>query len=425
MRPKARQAVDLWTFSFATKPRGAIPAWAMPPFLARLRETLLSKRAQVVWRVQLPLALATGILLHVGFTVQRIAWDRMQARGQELVLTAWDATAWIAWPLALPVMWLMIQRFPLAKGMLPRNALRLAGGSALLLIAVGNLRFALRMLQVWWGSENSETTAWTDYLTTALVLFPFDFLIYCGFFSAALAIDKHFRHRQRQEEAIRLELRTVQLESELAQAELQTLRGQLHPHFLFNSFNAVATLVRQRRNDTAIDVIAELSMLLRLAIDRTGRHEVAFVDEVDFIRRYLHIEWVRFGEKLLLEYAIDPATLQASVPNLLLQPLVENTIKHGIAKRCSPGTVRIAAKRVSDRLEIEIENDGPDQPEESTSRAPTAVDQRQGIGLPNTRARLAHIYGANHRIQLKARPDGGMLVCLSLPWREVERPVQA
>ncbi len=398
----------------------------MLPVVARLREILLSRDGQVVWRVQLPLAVAIGILLHVGFTVQRMAWNRMQARGQELFLTAWDATAWIVWPLALPVMWVMIQRFPLSKGTLRRNGLRLALGSVALLLVVGNLRFGVRMLQVWADSHESwETIAWSGYVTTALVLLPFDFLIYCGFFSATLAIDKHFRNRQHVEESIRLELRAAQLESKLAQAELQTLRGQLHPHFLFNSFNAVATLVRQQRNDAATDVIAELSMLLRQAIDRTGRHEVPFADEVEFIRRYLHIEQIRFGEKLLLECAIDPATLQACVPNLLLQPLVENAIKHGISKRRAPGTVRIAARREADRLCIEIENDGPDQPDHDTALATCGSDRRQGIGLANTRARLAHIYGSNHRIELKARPEGGMLACLSLPWREIERPVQA
>ncbi len=396
----------------------------MPSLVARLRQILLSQDGQVVWRVQLPLVIATGILLHVGFSVQRTAWDRMQARGQELVLSAWDATAWVVWPLALPIMWIMIQRFPLTKGTLHRNALRLALGSIALLIAVGNLRFGVRMLQVWADSpEPWEGTAWSGYVTTALVLLPFDFLIYCGFFSATLAIDKHFRHRQHVEESIRLELRTAQLESKLAQAELQALRGQLHPHFLFNSFNAVATLVRQQRNDAATDVIAELSMLLRQAIDRTGRHEVAFADEVEFIRRYLHIERIRFGEKLLLQCAIEPATLQACVPNLLLQPLVENAIKHGISKRRAPGTVRIAAKRESDRLYIEIENDGPDQPDEAAALSASSSNRRQGIGLANTRARLAHIYGGNHCIELKARPDGGMLACLSLPWREMERPV--
>lgn len=397
----------------------------MSHLIARFRETLLSAGDRVVWRVQLPLVLATGVLLHLGFLVQRMAWENMQARGQQLVLTGWDATAWVVWPLAAPVMWAMIQRFPLSKGMLRQNGLRLAVASALLLMAAGNVRFGLRLLQVWWSSDDSwGTIAWADYLTTALVLLPFDFLIYCGFFSATLAIDKHFKHRQRLEESIRLELRTAQLESELAQAELQALRGQLHPHFLFNSFNAVVTLVRQRRNDAAIDVIAELSMLLRLTMERTGRQEVPLADEVEFARRYLHIEWIRFGEKLVLAYEVDSDVARACVPNLLLQPLVENAIKHGISKRRGPGTVRVAARREGNRLLIEIENDGPDQPEDVVAAGGIASDRQGGIGLANTRARLARIYGRDdHRIELRPRADGGMLVRLDLPWREVEHPV--
>mgnify|MGYP001412466877 CR=1 FL=1 len=389
----------------------------MSLLFARFREMLLSAGGGVVWRVQVPLVIATGVLLQLSFMVQRFAWESVQAQGQRLSLSAWDATAWVVWPLAAPVMWLMIQRFPLAKGVVRRNALRLALASAALLVIIGNLRFGLRMLQVWWSSADPfGAIAWADYLTTELVLLPFDFLIYCGFFSATLAIDKHFKHRQRVEESIRLELRTAQLESELAQAELHALRGQLHPHFLFNSFNAVVTLIRQRRNDEAVDVITELGMLMRMTMERTGRQEVPLAEEVEFVRRYLHLEWIRFGEKLLPDYEIDPTVLRASVPSFLLQPLVENAIKHGISKRRNPGRVRVSAERRAGRLIIEIENDGPES--KGAVVDGEVAQRRDGIGLANTRARLARIYGTDHRIELRSRSDGGMIVQLDLPWRE-------
>ena len=247
-----------------------------------------------------------------------------------------------------------------------------------------------------------------------LFLMPMEFLTYCGFFAASFGIVYHFKYRQRGEEALQLQLRTAQLESDLARAELTVLRGQLHPHFLFNSFNAVASLVRQKRNDAAVEIIAQLSALLRLAIERTGRQELPLDEEVDFIRRYLEIEQVRFGEKLRLDFSLDPATLDAAVPNLVLQPLVENAIKHGISRRTRPGTVRLAARRVEGRLQLEVVDDGPDG---SSVERESGGNRQGGIGLTNTRARLENIYGTDYHLEMTPRPEGGMRVFLDLPWR--------
>ena len=255
---------------------------------------------------------------------------------------------------------------------------------------------------------------WSHYTVSTLLLLPVDLLTYCGFFAASFAIVYHFKYRQRGEEALQLQLRTAQLESDLARAELTVLRGQLHPHFLFNSFNAVASLVRQKRNDAAVEIIAQLSALLRLAIERTGRQELPLDEEIDFIRRYLEIEQVRFGEKLRLDFALDPAALDAAVPNLVLQPLVENAIKHGISRRTRPGTLRLAARRLDSRLQLEIVDDGPGG---SSLDRETGDGRPGGIGLSNTRARLEKIYGSDYHLEMIPRPEGGMRVCLDLPWR--------
>jgi sensor histidine kinase YesM len=176
----------------------------------------------------------------------------------------------------------------------------------------------------------------------------------------------------------------------------------------------VASLVRQKRNESAVEIIAQLSALLRLAIERTGRQELPLEEEIDFIRRYLEIEQVRFGEKLRLDFALDPAALDAAVPNLLLQPLVENAIKHGISRRTRPGTVRLAVHRQDGRLQLEVVNDGPDG---SPMESEDSDKRRGGIGLSNTRARLEKIYGADYRLEMTPRPEGGMRVFLDLPWR--------
>ena len=207
-------------------------------------------------------------------------------------------------------------------------------------------------------------------------------------------------------------MKAARLQSDLARAELAALRGQLHPHFLFNSFNALATLVRQQKNDQAVEIIAQLSELLRLAIDRTGLQEVPLVQELDFIRRYLEIERLRYGEKLVVKFEVEPAAQDALVPNIVLQPLVENAIKHGISLRTNPGVVQVAAQRASERLRITITDDGSEG-----QAAPPSSRKGPGIGLANSRAQLDKLYGADYRLEMLKRPEGGTVVSLDLPWR--------
>jgi signal transduction histidine kinase len=365
--------------------------------------------------VQIPLFLAVSIVLSVGYYGQRELRAMVDREHVQVLLRGWDGFAWCVWLLAAPAMLILIRRFPLQRGRIGRSLAGLFLGSAAIYLLITNLRFLLRILPNIWLPDSADLPVdWEHYAISILYLLPMDFLTYSGFFAATFAIVYHFKYRQRGEEALQLQLRTAQLESDLARAELTVLRGQLHPHFLFNSFNAVASLVRQKRNESAVEIIAQLSALLRLAIERTGRQELPLEEEIDFIRRYLEIEQVRFGEKLRLDFALDPAALDAAVPNLLLQPLVENAIKHGISRRTRPGTVRLAVHRQDGRLQLEVVNDGPDG---SPLETEDGDGRRGGIGLSNTRARLEKIYGTDYRLEMTPRPEGGMRVFLDLPWR--------
>lgn len=367
--------------------------------------------SRAVLKVQFPLVVALSVLLTVGYALQREWRAVAEAHHLHLLLLGWDGWAWMVWPLAAPAMLWLIRRYPLSRGNLRRNPLFLAGGSLLIYVVVANLRMLLRLFPNLWLPPSADLPAeFPNYTLSILVLMPVDFVTYSAFFCLTLAVDYYHRIRRRHEEALRLELRSSQLETDLAQAELSALRGQLHPHFIFNSFNAVATLVRQRRNDAAVEFIAQLSMLLRLAIDRTGKQELSLEDELDFVRRYLAVERIRFGTKLQVRDSIASDVLSSLVPNLLLQPLVENSIKHGISLRTNPGSIGLAARRAGNRLEIEVENDGPDVP--SAERSPST-----GIGLANTRARLEKFYHGDYRLDMTLRPDGGMRVYLSLPYR--------
>lgn len=370
-----------------------------------------------VYRTQLLLLFTLSTLLFIGFPGTR-EWRRVAEEQQiQSIILGWDGLSWYTWLATAPLMLRLIRRFPLDRGQLSGNLLRLVLASGAIYLGVTHIRYALRVLH-----DGLKGVAWDPltnfdaYAYNTFGMLPLDLLTYCGFFAVSFAVDAYFNHRQDAKRAIQLQLRAAQLQSELARAELAALRGQLHPHFLFNSFNALATLVRQRKNAEAVEIIAQLSALLRLAIDRSGLQVIPLDQEVDFIRRYLDIEKVRFGEKLRVEFDLEPTAMTALVPNIVLQPLVENAIKHGISLRTVPGTVRVAVARRTNRLRIDIMNDGPDAMEKPE---PDGLGSRKrGIGLANTRAQLDNLYGDDYQLHLATQPAGNVIVTLDLPWRE-------
>jgi LytS/YehU family sensor histidine kinase len=201
------------------------------------------------------------------------------------------------------------------------------------------------------------------------------------------------------------------LRTQLAEAQLQVLRAQLHPHFLFNTLNTISGLVRNNENKAAVDMLAGLSDLLRRALESSGRQEVALRDELEFIDRYLAIQRMRFSDRLSVKTEIDPDTLEASVPNLILQPLVENAIRHGLAARAAPGLISLTARRDNGHLQIIIYNDGP------TLAEGWRMDGCAGIGLRNTRDRLEKLYGAKHRLEVRNQGTSGVVARLAIPYR--------
>lgn len=204
------------------------------------------------------------------------------------------------------------------------------------------------------------------------------------------------------------QLHAAQLSTQLAQAQLQTLRTQLHPHFLFNTLNAIATLVH-RDPEAADQMIARLSDLLRLTLEGIGVQEVPLANEIDFLRGYLEIEQARFGDRLTVDMQIPPEVLGARIPYLILQPLVENAIRHGIAPRSQPGRVVIRAKSKNGFLVLEVRDSGPGL------AAGSDTDTRQGMGLSNTRSRLEKLYGEHQRFEMKNGSNGGFVVTLTFP----------
>ena len=226
---------------------------------------------------------------------------------------------------------------------------------------------------------------------------------------AALAID-NARHFMEAHETRDRALRAAQLESQLAQARLETLRAQLNPHFLFNALNTIAMLVRRNAGQEAIRGVVSLSELLRKVLAGTGAIEVALRDELGVIEHYLGIEQLRFGSRLKVRIAADPETLDALVPSLVLQPLVENAVRHGIAQSREGGTVEVRCRRANGSLIINVRDNCIGLPE---GWDPLTSG---GIGLANTRERLLRLYQRDQRFDVRNAPDGGALATISIPF---------
>ena len=205
--------------------------------------------------------------------------------------------------------------------------------------------------------------------------------------------------------------RALELEAHLAQARLQALRTQLHPHFLFNTLNAISTLVHTAPN-RADDMIGNLSALLRLSLDSATEQEVALGRELDFLDRYLDIEQIRFGPRLRVEKNIAAESRLALVPTFILQPLVENAIRHGIEPQVTPGVIKIETRREGESLRVTISDTGVGLPE----LADPAARPAEGIGLSNTRARLQSLYPDRHQFRLYNADGGGCVAEIKLPF---------
>jgi two-component sensor histidine kinase len=242
-----------------------------------------------------------------------------------------------------------------------------------------------------------------DDLELFTIFFNARYIFYLLVFWLILGVSQAFEFYRRYR---RRELHATQLEAQLVRAELQVLKVQLHPHFLFNTLNAISALMH-KDVELADRMIARLGELLRTTLENTGTQEVPLRHEIEFIKPYLEIEKARLGARLQVHLDIDPATLDARVPNLILQPLVENAIRHGVAPRAGPGRIEIKALRDKDLLHLSVYDNGRG----------LAAKYSEGVGVGNTRARLQQLYGAAQEFDMRNHPGGGLLVRVTIPFR--------
>ncbi len=231
------------------------------------------------------------------------------------------------------------------------------------------------------------------------------FILYATVLMVSYVLDSRERLARQQTE-------TARLNEQLMKAQLSSLRRQIEPHFLFNTLNSIAGLVREKRNDSAVTMIVELSDFMRRVLEDSNRQQVPLEEELEFTRKYLEIQKVRFVERLQCTMNVPSELLPAQVPMLILQPIVENAIKHGIAKRVQGGAVRILASRSNGMLTLSVYNDGPSLPLNG-EKIPT------GIGISNMRTRLQSLYGDNFKFDMQNQGPAGVEVSVSVPFKDV------
>jgi signal transduction histidine kinase len=303
------------------------------------------------------------------------------------------------------VLWLA-GRFPLEGRRWPRTLLLHLFFATLFAIAIsGSFQIIYHFLFV-----NAPDKPYSPRTTLQWIIFNSSENY--GIYGLLLLCNQAFRYYKRFREG---ELRSAQLETQLSQAQLQALKMQLHPHFLFNTLHSISALVH-KDPDAADRMLARLGDFLRLTLENSGAQVVTLQKELEFLRCYLEIERIRFQDRLTTRIEIDNQALDARVPNLILQPIVENALRHGVAPRSSPGRIEISAKRNNGSLRIQVQDNGPGLPISTATGLPGTF--REGLGLANTRARLEQLYGEEHRFELANGPAGGLVVTLEIPARE-------
>jgi sensor histidine kinase YesM len=255
---------------------------------------------------------------------------------------------------------------------------------------------------LFWSAEMTK-----GFWEMALAGFYGHNLVDMAYYWAMIALGYGMEIQQRLKDE---EVKAAQLETRLIETELKALRQQMHPHFLFNTMNTIAVLVREGRNGDAVSLLSRLSALLRMSLDNTGVPEVTLQQELDFLGHYVEIQKARFSDRLAVDIAVAPEALGARIPNLLLQPIVENAILHGVAPKTGAGRVEVSGRVEAGRLLLEVRDDGPGIVDGQT-RA------KEGVGLANTRERLAKIYGTHSQLLLHSEPGRGVTVKIMVPFR--------
>jgi hypothetical protein len=318
---------------------------------------------------------------------------------------SWGILSWLSWaPLTIVMVW-VARRYSLVDSDWKTSLL--AHLPVFLLTSAAHTAAATAIaltIQPFDNMGDSPKTFWIRFLSRLPSSFASDLPVYGAVIGICYALDYYRKYRER-------EFLASRLEAQLAQAQLDSLRMQLHPHFLFNTLNNIVGLVRDQKNQAAVSMLVGLSDLLRHTLDHSARHEVELREELNFIKLYLSIQEMRFSDRLQIKFDIDPATTKALVPNLILQPLTENALRHGFGRSANSGQVGISSAVEDGHLRLTVYDNGAGLPDDWQLKGSA------GIGLANTAARLQQLYDDNHQFDIRNRDVGGVEVVIVMPLR--------
>jgi two-component system LytT family sensor kinase len=313
------------------------------------------------------------------------------------------------WAALTPFLFWLTSRFSIERdNRVPRVLLFVVVGVVVAMLVEAVLSY-LRF-EVFFTARRRRPGAFNPFFGMTRLFWLDDLMVYFAVVAAGFARDYFRRYQSRREEAARLQAQAAELHAQLAEARHAALRTQLDPHFLFNTLHAISTLV-ERDPRGVRRMIARLSELLRSSLEEGNEQEVPLEKELAFLNRYLEIMQIRFQGRLEVDIRVDGAVMDALVPTLILQPLVENAVKHGVSKVAGTGLIEIRAYRDEDRLVLRVRDNGPglEVGDDST--------REEGVGLANTRARLEQLYGPDQSFALRPAPDGvGLIAEVMLPY---------
>ncbi|MEO6393513.1 MAG: histidine kinase [Pyrinomonadaceae bacterium] len=364
----------------------------------------MKRRSWIVW-----VAIFAGwMLVGLSFSVNDYLFvDSLRQYYQETPdlrsLLYWDLAYWPTWALLAPLIFWLARRFPLDREKWPRNlVLHIVLG--LVLIVPQRAVY----LSIAWTFQNlggEHIPLVNLYRKFLLYNLPTGLMSYGVILLGGFLLNFYDEYQQEK-------LRSTRLRAELNQAQLQALKMQLQPHFLFNTFNSISAMLHEDAN-AADEMLAQLGDFLRLTLDNSGEQMVTLEAELEFLRQYLSIEQIRLQDRLRVDYDIDPQALTAAVPNLVLQPIIENVIKHGVGQSYGPVRVSVSAQIKGDRLRLSVSDDGPGLPQNGQAGA-------DGFGLNNTRARLRSAFDDDFHFGLSLNLSGGTAAVMDLPFIQHE-----
>lgn len=351
------------------------------------------------------LALIWGIWTFIGivFTLQMYFASYRSERPALFLTSLYVQMTWAyLWALATPLVLLAAAKLPIERN----NWLRSTLLHVPISLVISGVAMAIGHVMLWLYLGWSVGKPFSFVVMGRFVLDNFSegLGIYLMIALTSYALSYYRRYRESQ-------LRTFQLEAQLSKAQLEALKMQLQPHFLFNTLHSISALLSQD-TEAARRMITRLGDFLRMTLENSGSEEVTLQQEMEFLSCYLAIERIRFQDRLTTRMDIPNDTLNAKVPNLILQPIVENAIRHGIAPRSTPGLIEIEARQLNGLIRIQVRDNGPGLSEHRMTENPC----NSGLGLANTEKRLESLYGQQHVLDLRNNPNGGFVVTMEIPF---------